>query len=257
MPDSPSVPHPPRGATRRLPEVLAWGSGGVAGCVGLLALASWSLSPDLEHSTSGPLADWSTTPSPTVVEEAGSLPTPVTWPETIQEGEDAKRALLAILEEVERMLRSKPGYRARFKRLERIDGELGPWRTVELKVFHDPMSVYMRFLEPEEGKEAIYSHGRFDNQLIAHPGGMARLLAPRLKLDPNGTIAMMDNRHPITSAGLLNLVQRLLHFRRLDLNHSTSYLRLDQTETPDGRVVFRSRHRHLIKTDQQCHYPIK
>jgi|GEM_PF-866959 len=253
MSDSQSVPRPPRAALRRFSYPLAWSSAGLVGGLGLVAFASWAFTPNLEDSNGSNSFATTLPPNPsssTPTNDSTPAAVPLVWPETIQQGDHAKRLLLAILEEVERRLQSYPGHRAQFKRLERIHGQLGPWQTIELKVLHNPLSVYMKFLEPDDGKEVLYSQGRFDNHLIAHPGGMARLLTPRLKLDPNGPLAMAENRHPITSAGLLNLVRRLIHFRRLDLNHPTSHLRLDHIETPDGQMVFRSCHRHLKRTDQ-------
>ena len=71
-----------------------------------------------------------------------------------------------------------------------------------MKVRTRPRSIYFKFRQPSPGREAIYIDGRNDGKVLAHEVGLKRLLAGTLSLDPTGGMAMEDNRHPITHAGI-------------------------------------------------------
>ena len=43
------------------------------------------------------------------------------------------------------------------------------------------------------------------------------MMLPTLKIDPNGMLALRENRHPITKAGILELTRELIGYRRRDL----------------------------------------
>jgi hypothetical protein len=208
---------------------------------GLLAM-SWALTEPLPGSA--PARDVTAAkpagPSSPYVEMAAALE----WPSERMEGDPAKRLLLAILLRCEKRLASEPGYTARFRKQERIGDRLNPEQTIAMKVRHEPFAVYLRFLTPYEGKEVIFAEGRFDNHLIGHETGIARHLLPRLKLDPNSRFALADNRHPITSAGLLNLTRKLIYYREMDLKDDDAVTVLDWDVDETGTRRPRSIHLH-------------
>ena len=55
---------------------------------------------------------------------------------------------------------------------ERIDGKLGDYQYMAVKIRNHPFSVYLGFLKPEEvaGREVIYVDGANKNELQAHEG---------------------------------------------------------------------------------------
>jgi uncharacterized protein DUF1571 len=111
-------------------------------------------------------------------------------------------------------------YTCIFVKRERVAGELLPEERLEMKLRHQPFSVYMRFLEPESaaGQEAIYVEGKNDGNLIGHPTGLKGRVVGSVQLDPTGYLAMMNNRYPITNAGMKNLATLLLKLgKRNDL----------------------------------------
>ena len=65
-----------------------------------------------------------------------------------------------------------------------------------------------------------------------------------LSVAPTDPIALADCRHPITEAGLANLTDKLVHFRRLDLTDPEAVTILDRTTDADGRTWLRSVHTH-------------
>jgi hypothetical protein len=111
-------------------------------------------------------------------------------------------------------------YACIFVKRERVDGQLLDEERLEMKVRHEPFSVYMRFIQPEElaGQEAIYVEGRNDGKLVAHANGIKGKVVGTISLDPTGFLAMRNNRYPITNAGMKNLVTLLVQLgERKDL----------------------------------------
>ncbi len=108
------------------------------------------------------------------------------------------------LQETEEALAKVDNYTAVFHRLERVNGKLVPEETTFLK-FKRPFKVYMRWIDPSKGKETLYVEGANNNKIRAHDAGFAKLIT--VNLDPTGSLAMENSRHPITEAGLANLVK--------------------------------------------------
>lgn len=220
------------------------GGGALLSPIAIGAFFGWWLTsaPAPDHSAPPPAAV--VRPVETAVSPAAPDPAPLAWPASRLEGLAAKQFLLDFTEQASRKLAAVQGYTAKFHRRERIGGKLGPDQTLDLKVRHEPFSVYLRFLAPRAGKEAIYAAGLYDDDVIAHNGDWTRRLIPRLKVDPASPIALSDNRHPITEAGLANLTNKLLHFRRLDLDDPHAVTFLDREVGDDGDERFRSLHLH-------------
>ncbi len=98
----------------------------------------------------------------------------------------------------------------------RIDGELLPVKTMFAKIRNrkmnksqqivTPLSVYLRF---SGGSEVIWVEGRNGGKLLVHNPGIFKVV-PVPPLDPNGMIAMMGNRKPISEIGVENLMVELV-----------------------------------------------
>ncbi len=169
------------------------------------------------------------------------------WPEGRLEGDPAKRLLLDLLVEAGERLGRIDDYTAILRKQERIGGELGVEQSLAMKVRHQPFAIYFKFLPPNPGKEVVYAEGRHDNKVIAHAGGWARRLIPRLAVPPDHPIALAENRHPITEAGLANLTAKLIGYRRMDLEEPDAVTILERVTGPDGRSWLRSLHLHEHK----------
>ena len=102
-------------------------------------------------------------------------------------------------------------YTATMQKQENIGGEAQEAQVMEIKVRHEPFSVYIKFGYPRRllGQQAIYVRGQNDNKLIGHGVGLERKFGTQ-KLDPEGFLAMRGNKYPITEMGILNLVDKLL-----------------------------------------------
>jgi hypothetical protein len=225
-----------------------WVLGGILLLVPVALLAtSWAFTAELEPSIPDqhPALE---TPDLQAVESAEAKTSRIDWPETELDGDPAKTLLLETLLAARERLEASAGYTATMRRQERIDGVLGTEQTLAMKVRHHPFALYLRFLEPDAGKEVVYAEGRYDNHVMAHPGGFARAFVPRLKVPPDSALAMAGNRHSVTEAGLLNLTNKLIWFRRLDLKDAEAETLLDRVTDADGHEWLRSVHTHPHKT---------
>lgn len=116
----------------------------------------------------------------------------------------ALRAALAALDAV-KLLTS---YEASFTKTELV-GRTTLTTKMQLKVRHEPFSVYVKYLDPHAGREAIYVAGGHDNKVVVHETGLASLIGT-LKLDPNSSTAMDENRYPINRIGMKKLVETIM-----------------------------------------------
>lgn len=113
-------------------------------------------------------------------------------------------------------------YSCTFIKRERINGKLLAPHSMAMKARVAPSSIYFKFLSPNAGREAIYVQGRNGGKLVAHDVGIGRLVAGTLHLDPNGSRAMEDNRHPITEAGLAHMLESLDKHWKVELKPGES-----------------------------------
>jgi hypothetical protein len=219
-----------------------------------VAAACWWFTAPLDDTLASPASFDSTTalttpaapPAGSGSEAHAELGTPALpdWPEVRLEGMAAKRVLLDTMLAVQDRLKGVAGYTATFRKQERIGGVLGPEQIMTMKIRHHPFAVYFKYLSPYPGKEAVYAEGHHDNKIIAHAGGMSRFLVPRLAVPPDHPLAMAETRHPITEAGLANLVDKLVAFRRLDLIDADAVTFLDRTTDIRAGLRLRSVHTH-------------
>ncbi len=79
-----------------------------------------------------------------------------------------------------------------------------------------PFSAYTKFLKPQSnvGQEAIWVDGWHQGNLVAHIGGWGNVM--RFYLDPDGSLAMEGNRHPIRDIGMRNLIVKMQEVGRRD-----------------------------------------
>jgi hypothetical protein len=127
-------------------------------------------------------------------------------------------------------------YSAILVKRERIDGELRDPEYAYAKVRHRPLSVYMRFLKPENlaGREVIWMEGVNNGKMWAHGTGVEKMFGT-VHLDPNGAIAMRGNRYPITEMGLLNLVNRLIEVGEKDAQYGECEVKFFEGARINGR----------------------
>ena len=109
------------------------------------------------------------------------------------------------------------GYTARVVKRERINGKVGNYEYMYVKIRHRPFSVYMYFLGPAnvKGQEVIYIKGANDGKMWAHGTGFRGMFGT-VQIKPTNALAMRGQRYPISELGVQNLVQRLLEVGEKD-----------------------------------------
>ena len=126
-----------------------------------------------------------------------------------------------------------PDYTASFFKQERMNGVLGDPQMIDLKMKHEPFSVYMKWKEGDaRGQQAIYVEGQNNSKLLVQPGGLKGRLTGTLKLDPKGSMAMSQSRHPVTKVGIAQLAKTILQYQTADMKRGDGFqceLRDDQT----------------------------
>lgn len=150
---------------------------------------------------------------------------------------DAKSKLLTI-----------PDYVTTFTRQERVNGKLLSRESTELKVRHSPFSVYMKWNEGSDvGREILFVDGQHDNRMLVKKGGKVGEMLPTFKVEPTSDIAMKENRYPVTTSGLLKLVEKLIEYgnRDLKLEEGVTCQFLPDQKI-DGRMCY------VIRTDYGC-----
>ena len=128
-------------------------------------------------------------------------------------------------------------YSATIVSRERVDGKLSEYGSTAVKIRHRPLSIYAGVLSPEDqkGNEAIYVEGRNDGKLLGHTTGFTGRLVGTVSLDPAGSTAMKDQRHPITELGMLALCRRLVQYAENDIRYSESNVRFLHGAKVEGR----------------------
>jgi hypothetical protein len=103
-------------------------------------------------------------------------------------------------------------YVGMFYKQERINGQLQPEQTIQLRIRQQPFSVYMKWVGPQKfvGQEACFVAGKHNNQMRAKSSGPLLGAIGFITLDPRDPKAMANNRHTITEAGLGNLIEKIV-----------------------------------------------
>jgi hypothetical protein len=140
----------------------------------------------------------------------------------------AKRAIADCQER----FRQVHDYTCTFVKREQVDGRLTSPHVMVMKARTSPHSFYFKFQQPNRGREAIFVHGRHDGRIVAHDVGLGKLLAGTMYLDPRGSMAMEENRHPVTEAGLGVLIDTVARRWADELTPGESIV----TIHPDARM---------------------
>ncbi|MGD0517255.1 MAG: DUF1571 domain-containing protein [Thermoguttaceae bacterium] len=112
-------------------------------------------------------------------------------------------------------------YSATVVKRERVDGKLNDFEHMFVKIRHKPFSVYMYFLAPAKikGQEVIYIEGANDGLMFAHTVGIKDKMFGTVRIKPDGPVAMIGQRYPLTELGILNLIKRLVEVAQQDVKY--------------------------------------
>lgn len=131
------------------------------------------------------------------------------------------------------MNQSVQDYSASFTKVERMNGKLGAPQKMEIRVRHQPFSVYLKFITPTPGQEVLFVENQNNGKLVALGAGWKRRFG-KVNLDPEGAMAMRDQRYPITKAGIKNLTAELVEIASQDVKYGECQVRHGSAKI-DGR----------------------
>jgi len=152
---------------------------------------------------------------------------------------------------------------------ERIDGKIQPDNIISMKVRCQPLSIYLKWLEPRAtlGQEACYVAGQNDGKVRVKGAGTLGLIG-FVTLDLDDSRVRKASRHGINEAGIGNLLQRLAAGwemeRRLNRTqvqiaeytyNKRRCVRVEATHPQDdGQMQF---FRNVVYFDKESHLPIR
>jgi hypothetical protein len=122
------------------------------------------------------------------------------------------------------------------KRERMPNGRLVGPHVMLLKVRTRPESIYLKFLRPNAGREAIWVANRRGGKVVVHDTGLGKLLAGTLALDPRSGMAMENCRHPIYEAGFGYLINELSQRWAVEMRAGETRVTIDR----EARVADRS-----------------
>lgn len=155
------------------------------------------------------------------------------------EGRVAMLLQIAMLQDANNRLEKVKSYTATFEKQELIDGELSEEQSMQIKLQHEPLNVYMKWEKGGEvGREILYPISGDDQRMLVQLTKFGGRL-PALKLEPSSSLAMSEARYPVTMAGVKELTRMTLEIRQQDLK-SGDRVKVDMRDdrTFAGRPVY-------------------
>jgi len=149
------------------------------------------------------------------------------------------------LESGRNTLMAVDGYTGTFQKQEVVNGVLLDEQTIAIKCRHRPFSVYLVWLTGDVGREVLYIEGQNNGNMIAHDGGWKSRI-PALTLPVDCSLAMRDARYPVTTAGVVGLIDIMRGVHEQDLLKSNvEACEIDEHRQFDGRpcTMFTTRYR--------------
>ena len=103
--------------------------------------------------------------------------------------------------------------------------------------YKKPKHYYFRWNKGiSKGQEVIFVEGKYNDKLVAHPGGLLRFFT--LHLDPQGTLAMQKNRHSLQNSGMEKIITLIKTNYDMATEKDIGVIRITGEGSIDGRMVW-------------------
>src|SRR5262249_22209976 len=114
-----------------------------------------------------------------------------------------------------------------------------------------------------------YIEGRNEGKILAHDVGLVKLLGGTMQLDPLGSFAMEDCRHPVTEAGIGHMILTVAERWEAELTPGEAVGRIGPEAQPRDRPCTRISsthtqhrpdflfHRVLLTIDRETGLPVR
>ncbi|MFL5328335.1 MAG: DUF1571 domain-containing protein [Gemmataceae bacterium] len=120
-------------------------------------------------------------------------------------------AAAQLLNEAQTSFARVNDYTGMFYKQERVNGQLNPEQTIQIRVRQQPFSVYLKWNGPQKfvGQEACFVSGKNSNMVrVKAATGLASAIG-WVSIDPKGPRATANDRHSITDFGIGHLIERM------------------------------------------------
>jgi len=171
--------------------------------------------------------------------ELAAPATEVTFNATLNNEELIEYSLF-LLEDGAQFMNSIDTYTATFHKQERLAGDLTDTQMIDVKIRQgEDFAVYMKWRSGDRGRQLLYSTEYEDGDMVVKLGGFKGRLLPGIKLNPHGSRASEESRHPVTQAGILGMLEKIIGHRKRDLDrgHGMTCRRMPN-QTFDGRDCY-------------------
>jgi hypothetical protein len=175
----------------------------------------------------------------------------------------------ALLAQSQRSFEGVEDYTCTLVKHERVRGTLQPENVMTFAVRNRPFSVYLRWHSPKSvaGQEVCFVAGRNKGMMRVHPVGLAGVVG-FVSVDPGDPCAHKDNRHPVTEAGLGNLLDSVARQWDLERRWNATEVRITdgefnhrpctwiETVHPNPRAGTFYGYRCILGLDKATHLPV-
>lgn len=174
-------------------------------------------------------------------------------------GESHMQAAIRWSHESLARVKQIPGYSARLITRERVDGALQEEGQLNIKVRHEPFSLYLAFEAPRKakGQECIYVAGKNDGKMLAHACGLKHQLLGTLALKPASSMAMNGNRHPVTDVGIRRMLEKFIEIGEREAGISECSVTLAAPRIINGRECECMEFTHPDRREQLLYYKVR
>ncbi len=146
----------------------------------------------------------------------------------------SEQDILPYLYQAKEFYKGIDDYSCVFTKQESMDGKMKEPETILFK-FQKPFRVYMKWVkEPNKGRELLFVPGKYDNKLKVHIGGLLNLVLPCITIAPDSPMVLSHTRHPITNAGMGNLINSLIDQFELAKKQGDLHVIMHGTEKIEG-----------------------
>ena len=151
----------------------------------------------------------------------------------VQENKNLLEALEAAKSSHETLVKIS-GYNCTFVKQELI-GKKPPLlkQSMNLKFRREPFSVYLKYNEPNPGRQVLFVEGRNDGKFYFREASGLISYMGTMSLAPNSSDAMKENRYPVTMIGM----EKMLDVYLLDWEISKKHPETQVNIVVDAKVV--------------------
>lgn len=122
-------------------------------------------------------------------------------------------------------------YTCLFHKKEMIGNKIIDQKNIFLK-YRRPKNIYMKWTEGEKkGSEVLYAQGKYKDKVVVKVKKMS------ISVDPNGFLALKNNRHPVTEIGIGHLIDMVQKNYSKSLNQHEGTIQFEKDSVIDGRKV--------------------